>query len=99
MGSQPRRRNRSRQPEVSIETVVADLVAPATQTKWLEVRDLLAALRKLPPEQREVVLLVGFEGMSYLEAAEVLQVPIGTIRSRLHRARLELRELLEKDET
>lgn len=87
------RRRRSRQSEVPIETVVADLAAPASQTKWLEVRDLVAALGKIPAEQREVVLLVGFEGMSYLEAAEVLGVPIGTVMSRLSRGREALRQL------
>jgi RNA polymerase sigma-70 factor, ECF subfamily len=87
------RRRRSRQTEVPIETVIADLSAPASQTKWLEVRDLVAALAQLPTEQREVVLLVGLEGMSYLEAASVLDIPIGTVMSRLSRGREALRQL------
>jgi RNA polymerase sigma-70 factor (ECF subfamily) len=56
------------------------------------------ALQKLSPEHRAVLILKDMEGQKYETMAEVLQVPIGTIRSRLHRARLELRELLEKDE-
>ena len=88
-----RRRRKSRQSEVPIETVIADLAAPATQTKWLEVRDLVSALGKLPAEQREVVLLVGVEGMSYLEAAQILGVALGTVMSRLSRGREALRQL------
>jgi RNA polymerase sigma-70 factor (ECF subfamily) len=56
------------------------------------------ALNRLSPEHRTVLVLKDMEGMKYEEMADVLQVPIGTIRSRLHRARLELRDLfLEED--
>jgi RNA polymerase sigma-70 factor (ECF subfamily) len=54
------------------------------------------ALARLSPEHRAVLVLKDMEGQKYETMAEVLQVPIGTIRSRLHRARLELRELLER---
>jgi RNA polymerase sigma-70 factor, ECF subfamily len=57
-------------------------------------RQLSGAIARLSPEHREVLLLKDIEGMKYEEIAEVLGVPIGTIRSRLHRARLELRDLL-----
>jgi RNA polymerase sigma-70 factor (ECF subfamily) len=87
------RRRKARVSEVPIETVVADLVAPPSQNRWLEVRDLVAALGKLPSEQREVVLLVGLEGMSYLETAGVLGIPVGTVMSRLSRGREALRRL------
>ena len=61
-----------------------------------EVRiDLHAALKKLSPEHREVLVLREFEGLSYEEIAEVLGTPRGTIESRLHRARNELREKLK----
>jgi RNA polymerase sigma-70 factor (ECF subfamily) len=56
------------------------------------------ALRRLSPEHRAVLIMKDMEGQKYEAMAEVLQVPIGTIRSRLHRARLELREVLEKME-
>src|SRR5262249_30056386 len=56
------------------------------------------ALSRLSPEHRAVLILKDMEGQKYETMAEMLQVPIGTVRSRLHRARLELRELLEKDE-
>ena len=57
---------------------------------------LQAALNRLSLEHRSVIVLKEIEEMKYEEIAEVLDVPIGTIRSRLHRARTELRELLEK---
>jgi RNA polymerase sigma-70 factor, ECF subfamily len=56
------------------------------------------ALSRLSPEHRAVLIMKDMEGQKYETMAEVLQVPVGTIRSRLHRARLELRELLEKSE-
>ena len=60
----------------------------------LELRDLETALGKLQPEQREVILLVGLEGMSYEEVAAVLEIPVGTVRSRLSRGRDQLRQLM-----
>jgi RNA polymerase sigma-70 factor, ECF subfamily len=63
------------------------------QGKRLELRDLERALAKLPEEQRMVILLVGLEGMRYEEVAAILDVPVGTIRSRLSRGREALRRL------
>ena len=60
----------------------------------LELRDLETALGKLQPEQREVILLVGLEGMAYEEVAAVLEIPVGTVRSRLSRGRDQLRLLM-----
>jgi RNA polymerase sigma-70 factor (ECF subfamily) len=56
------------------------------------------ALGRLSAEHRTVLVMKDMEGQKYETMAEILQVPIGTIRSRLHRARLELREVLEKNE-
>ena len=64
------------------------------QGKNLELRDLERAIGKLPEEQRSVILLVGLEGMRYEEVADVLGVPVGTIRSRLSRGREALRRLM-----
>ena len=61
-----------------------------------EERRIQAALNRLSPEHRAVLVLKDLEDQKYETMAEILQVPIGTIRSRLHRARLELREVLEK---
>ncbi|MGC2202316.1 MAG: sigma-70 family RNA polymerase sigma factor [Stellaceae bacterium] len=63
------------------------------QGKRLELRDLERAISKLPDEQRTVILLIGLEGMRYEEVAAVLDVPVGTIRSRLSRGREALRRL------
>jgi RNA polymerase sigma-70 factor (ECF subfamily) len=68
-------------------------VAPQ-QSDPAAMRDIHAALEKLPAEQREVLLLVAIEGMRYREAAEVLSVPVGTVMSRLARAREKMQELL-----
>jgi RNA polymerase sigma-70 factor, ECF subfamily len=67
----------------------------ATQSDRLEVMDLQIALLSLPEEQREILLLVGLEQMTYEEAAGVLNVPIGTVMSRLSRGRERLRLLLK----
>jgi RNA polymerase sigma-70 factor (ECF subfamily) len=55
-------------------------------------------LDRLSPEHRAVLVLKDMEGQKYEDMAELLDVPVGTIRSRLHRARLEFRELLEREE-
>lgn len=70
---------------------------PATrplQTDALELRDLQAALLRLPPEQRGVLLLVTLEEKTYEEAAAILDLPLGTVMSRLARARERLRREL-----
>ncbi len=56
------------------------------------------ALNRLSPEHRAVLVLKEMEGLKYEDIAEILQVPVGTVRSRLHRARMELRDILERDE-
>ena len=88
------RKRHSRTDHIPLEDVMATLSLPANQPRRLEFRDLLQALAALPEQQREVVLLVGLEGMSYLEAARVLDVPVGTIMSRLSRGREALRQLM-----
>ena len=60
-------------------------------------RRVQEALNRLSPEHRMVLILKDMEGQKYEAMAEILQVPIGTIRSRLHRARAELRELLHPE--
>ncbi|KNZ33266.1 MAG: hypothetical protein AD742_06575 [Methylibium sp. NZG] len=57
--------------------------------------DLIAALKALPVEQREPLLLVTLEQLSYAECAELLRIPVGTVMSRISRGRASLRALLE----
>jgi RNA polymerase sigma-70 factor (ECF subfamily) len=71
------------------------LSAPPEQHGRLDLNDLRTALGKLSVEQREALLLVGAEGMSYEEAAAICEVNIGTIKSRINRARTRLAELLD----
>ena len=67
----------------------------AHQGKRLELRDLERAIGRLSDAQRSVLLLIGLEGMRYEEVAVVLNIPVGTIRSRLSRARASLRKLTD----
>lgn len=82
------------------EPFTADSPAIADPTGEFEpgltgLRDLEAGLAALPPDYREVLLLVCVEEMSYRQIAEVLGVPIGTVMSRLHRGRERLRQWLD----
>jgi RNA polymerase sigma-70 factor (ECF subfamily) len=70
------------------------IVIPPDQGQNLDVADLRAALRKLPLNQREALLLIAAEGMSYEEAARIFGTCTGTLKSRVHRARTRLAELL-----
>ena len=65
------------------------------QETALEARDVLAALDQLPEEQKSLLLLIGVEDFSYEEAARIVGVPIGTVMSRLSRARQKLRSIVE----
>jgi RNA polymerase sigma-70 factor (ECF subfamily) len=73
------------------------LTVEATQANQLEVRDLGRSLLQLPPEQRQILLMVVLEDMSYVQVAEALKLPLGTVMSRLSRARGKLRALLSRD--
>lgn len=72
------------------------LSRPSNAPAALEMRELEGAIGRLPLEQRQAVLLVGLEGMSYEEAAAVLRIPVGTVRSRLSRGRDTLRRLMDR---
>ena len=67
----------------------------AAQESGLETQDVLSALDQLPEEQKSLLLLVGVEDFSYEAAARILDVPLGTVMSRLSRARQKLRSVLE----
>jgi RNA polymerase sigma-70 factor (ECF subfamily) len=76
----------------------AALARPPDQEAALRHRDLLRALDELPEEQRSVLLLVSVEDLPYAEAAQVLGIPIGTVMSRLSRAREKLLRSMEGGE-
>jgi len=82
---------------VPVEDMAPHLSAPATQIANLQLRDLDRALVRVPQEQRQMLLLVGLEGMRYDEAAHVLGVPVGTVRSRVSRGRGMLRRLMDME--
>ncbi|HLJ63295.1 MAG TPA: RNA polymerase sigma factor [Stellaceae bacterium] len=77
---------------VPIDDIGMGPTVRATQDTGLELRDLQEAIDGLPEEQRQVLLLVGLEGMRYEEVASLLHVPVGTVRSRLSRGRQALRD-------
>ena len=68
---------------------------PAGQYHNLTLQDLARAFDDLPEQEQQVVLMVGLEGMQYEDAAEALGVPMGTVKSRLSRARRRLRRLMD----
>ena len=80
---------------VAVEDVAPILTVQPDVAASLQLRDLEAALTRLPEEQQQVILLVGLEGLRYEEMATILGVPIGTVRSRLSRGRDSLRCLME----
>jgi RNA polymerase sigma-70 factor (ECF subfamily) len=83
---------------VPIEDFAEDLALSVPAEDQGQVRDLVRAFSALSVEHRQVLLLISLEGLSYREVAEVLDIPIGTVMSRLARARERLRALLEGDE-
>jgi RNA polymerase sigma-70 factor (ECF subfamily) len=86
---------RPNMPIHSFDEDACEVPTRATQNDRLEVQDLESALRRLPDEQREVLLLVALEELSYAEVADTLGIPVGTVMSRLARGRERLRLLLE----
>jgi len=86
---------RAARPGVQLDEEMPELSQPARETDALELRDLDLAIGRLPPEQREVLLLVVLEDMSYDEAAGTLGIPIGTVMSRLARAREKVRLMMQ----
>lgn len=79
---------------VSIDEHVDEISCSAPQHAHIECQDMNRALAQIPSDQREVVLLVGLEGLSYREVAAVLGIPLGTVMSRLSRGRAALRRLM-----
>lgn len=93
-------RRLARHPMTSMDQAVerAD-PKPSGQDRAMSLRDLELGLAALPPEQREVLLMVCLEGLSYQQVAEILGVPVGTVMSRLHRGRERMRRWLEGEDS
>ena len=87
-------RVRATRPVDPLEDEMPELAQRGTQADALLVRDLDRAIARLPADQRAVLLLVTLEEMSYEEVARTLGIPIGTVMSRLSRAREKLRALM-----
>jgi len=87
-------RKRGREVQDSEGTYAERMATHGNQESHLDLADFRKALAKLPEEQREVLIMVGATGLSYEEAAEICGVAIGTIKSRVNRARTKLAELL-----
>lgn len=87
-------RKKSRMTSWDPEIAERLLVVNASQHDGINVEDVAKALQKLSAEQREVLMLIGANGMSYEEAAEVMGCAIGTIKSRLARGRVALAALI-----
>jgi RNA polymerase sigma-70 factor (ECF subfamily) len=91
------RRNARKSPAKSVDEIVSgeDAVKPEQESR-LAVFDIVQALGRLPAVHREVLLLVALEDMTYREVAEITGVPVGTVMSRLSRARDSLRTMLDE---
>lgn len=85
---------RAAKPSAPLDEEMPELALSPSEVDGLVLRDLDSAIRRLPPDQREVLLLVALEDMSYDAAAGTLGIPIGTVMSRLARAREKLRAML-----
>jgi RNA polymerase sigma-70 factor (ECF subfamily) len=90
-----RRRGRGREEDISELSDDLSLSVPAADRTAFN--DLVAGMMGLNVEHRQILLLIGLEGLSYREIAAELEIPIGTVMSRLARARTNLRAALEGD--
>ena len=71
------------------------MVTPAAQIAHLDMQDFQAALSQIKPEQREALVLIGASGLSYEEAAEICDCAVGTVKSRVNRARAAIADILK----
>ena len=91
-------RKRKREVEDATGMYADSLKSQPEQATRLEFEELRAALEKLPDDQREAVILVGASGFSYEEAAAICGCAVGTIKSRVNRARKRLAEIMSIDD-
>jgi RNA polymerase sigma-70 factor, ECF subfamily len=87
-------RKRRREVEDADGQMAGRLASPAAQNGHMDLQDFRAALMTLPPSQREVLILIGGSGLSYEEVAKICDCAVGTVKSRVNRARRRLAEVL-----
>jgi RNA polymerase sigma-70 factor (ECF subfamily) len=87
-------RKRGREVQDSDGSITARLAVHPSQQGSMDLEDFRTALETLPQDQREAIILIGASGFSYEEAAEICNCAVGTIKSRVSRARTRLQELL-----
>lgn len=87
------RARRRRGTGISLDDLLVEPAVPAPQPSRIDLADMARTIDRLPGEQREALLLVVLEEMPYAEAASILGIPLGTLMSRLGRARAALRTL------
>jgi RNA polymerase sigma factor (sigma-70 family) len=92
------RRDRRRGVTIGIDALADDLALSAPPEDRNQIREFARAMASLSEDHRQILLLVSLEGLTYREIAELLEVPIGTVMSRLARARERLRIALEGGE-
>jgi RNA polymerase sigma-70 factor (ECF subfamily) len=92
------RRKRRREVEDADGSYAATLATHPEQHGHMDMQDFRAALTRLPDDQREALILVGAAGFSYEEAAEISGCAVGTIKSRVNRARNRLADMLGMDQ-
>ncbi len=90
-------RKRRREVEDAEGTLAARLVSVPEQNGHMDLQDLRSALQKLPAEQREALILVGGSGFAYEEAAQICGCALGTLKSRVNRARTAIAALMSID--
>ncbi|WP_292897867.1 MULTISPECIES: sigma-70 family RNA polymerase sigma factor [unclassified Nitratireductor] len=88
-------RKRKREVEDSDGAITGRLSVHPAQEGSVDLKDFRRALEQLPEDQREAIILIGASGFSYEEAAEICDCAVGTIKSRVSRARTRLQEILK----
>jgi RNA polymerase sigma-70 factor (ECF subfamily) len=88
-------RKRGREVQDSDGIITGRVAVHPAQQGQVDLKDFRAALEKLPEDQREAIILIGASGFSYEEAADICGCAVGTIKSRVSRARVKLQEILK----